>query len=231
MSKLSHAADVRKYSKWGRWSECPSICHIYCDEAICKRMRSKTCVQQTLCQDNKLTVEKQCGKCRSPSYKLSTPSSSLITAQLNEGIPPTSGFNQLRQKIFNYVFLKNYCLHDGHFSQWSSWSRCVPGCRRVRFRHCLTVQCKERVAHRDDPAITEEQWCLPDDPEAGKHCTENYKHTEKAEEQMEPGKCEEKLLRVKEKEERRERRKNKDSDKRNHGRWCHLFSRLSDAWW
>lgn len=107
-----------------------------------------------------MQIEKTCGRCQSttaeqqdqpettpmPLSIINTPAAHLLTR---------------RTQSLQLVTLESHCLPDYHFSHWGNWSACLPVCRKVRFRHCTTSLCKERVPHMEDKAVKQEEWCIP----------------------------------------------------------------------
>lgn len=147
---------MRKYSKWTSWSACPRVCDVECVTSVCVQVREKRCIIDSVCLGNVLKMERSCGLC---ARAKNTANTALLQSQTNsqltvreQSTPPT-------------VRLKDHCLTDDNFSEWNDWSQCLPACRRVRFRHCTSLRCMERVPYRDDPAVMEEEWCVPDSSE------------------------------------------------------------------
>jgi len=121
----------------------------------CVQLRYKTCIKSEICQSNVLKDEKTCGRCESSlpsSYPMTSPAPTPTSRLLIK--TPDSG-RQL-------VKLVNHCLPDYHFSTWGDWSKCLNVCRKVRYRQCLTTLCLNRVAHMEDLAVKQEEWCIPE---------------------------------------------------------------------
>ena len=149
----------RKYSRWEPWTQCPQKCKTHCYQD-CVRTRKKSCIRSEICGSKVIQIEKACGRCQSttaaaqmdPPQTTPIPLSMIIT-------PPTHSIR--RTQSLQLVTLESHCLPDYHFSKWGDWSECLPVCRKVRFRHCTTSLCKERVPHMEDRAVKQEEWCVP----------------------------------------------------------------------
>lgn len=162
-------------------------------------------------------MERPCGRCKKENSKSSSSADFHIEKSviLPNGLPDTSDKASpvLRnQEEANLVLLKNYCLTDDNFTPWNDWTQCLPGCKRVRFRHCLTKVCSERVPFMDDKAVMDEQWCIPDE-KTELNCeeliSENYKKT--ADVYLDVQKCEEMREEKKKSNERTKQKKDKSS--------------------
>lgn len=150
----------------------------------CRQYRTKTCQISSQCNNRMLKMERPCGVCTT----LDSVTSLESVPETNDS---TSAFFSIRQNDMGAMtMLRYYCLSSDHYSPWSEWSECLSACKKVRFRHCLSVECRQRVPYRDDPAVMEEQWCVPE--QAGDINCEQFliNNILQVEPMMEPSKCE-----------------------------------------